>query len=77
MATLVSVDCEEGTLRRYECGGTKARLTHQATAVNGALSLTFEALEKFRVDPSPDFAVEPPPRPTNSPAAAGAIAQAA
>jgi hypothetical protein len=78
MATLVCVDANVGSLARYETGGTKVRLTHACIAnPPGPRTFTPKVVEGFRLMPDKEFAVEPPPRPTNPPAAAGAVALAA
>ncbi len=80
MATVVSVSPYEGVLRRYEIGGEACRLTHIAHApedMGRPVVFSVKVIEDFRLMPDPAFAVEPPPRPTNPPAAAGRIAAAA
>lgn len=59
MTTLVSINCKNGALRRYECGGAHPRRTHVATPEDGPLVLTAAMIEKFRVDPPEAFAEEP------------------
>lgn len=76
MATIVSVNAHHGALRRYEIGGSKARLTHVAS-IDEPCTFTATVVEDFRLMPDKRFAVEPPPRPTNPPAAAGRMALAA
>jgi hypothetical protein len=73
MATIVCVDANVGSLTRYEIGGSAVRKTH--ACISPVLPVTFSAkvVEGFRLMPDKEFAVEPPPRPTNPPAAAGAI----
>ena len=70
MGSLVLIDCDTGALRRFEVGGTRHRLTHKATPINGPTDLTPKMIEQFRVNPGPDFAVEPPPQPPLPPASA-------
>lgn len=76
MATLVTTDSAEGWIRRYETGGEKARLTHSA-CFGGPVTFTPNIIEQFRIYPDPQFAVDPPPRPTGPPAGAGTVQRAA
>ena len=69
MSALVTIDCNSGTLNRYETGGTKARRTHTATPILGIATLTTALIEDFRRNPTADFAVTPPPQPPLPPAA--------
>ena len=74
MATVVSVDPHEGILRRYEIGGESYRITHIAHApeeIERPVIFSAKVVEDFRIWPDPKFEVEPPPRPTNPPAAVG------
>ena len=80
MATIVSIDPHEGCLRRYEIGGEAYRLTHMAHAPEDyprPVIFSAKVVEEFRILPDEEFSVEPPPRPTNPPAAAGRVAIAA
>ncbi len=80
MATIVSIDPHEGCLRRYEIGGESYRLTHIAHAPDALprpVVFSAKIIEDFRLMPDPAFAIEPPPRPTNPPAAAGVVRIAA
>lgn len=80
MATVVSIDAHEGCLRRYEIGGQEYRLTHMAhVSEEYTRPVIFSAkiVEEFRILPDEEFSVDPPPRPTNPPAAAGRVAIAA
>lgn len=74
MASLVCIDTETGSLSRYECGGSTVRKTHFAIPNAGSSSLTVALIESFRSNPPDEFNLDPPPRPTNSPAGAGTIA---
>lgn len=77
MASIVVIDANNGSLDRYEIGGEAVRKTHACT-LGEKCYFTPEIIETFRLNPSPEFAVDPPPRPTNSPAGAGtAYARAA
>lgn len=67
MPTVVSVNAHEGTLNRYEIGGTKARRTHCAT-INEPCTFTAEVVELFRMMPPDRFAIGPAPT-TPSPTA--------
>lgn len=72
MSSLVSIDCKDGTLRRYETagGGGLWRLTHKAVPKDGPNALTRMLIEGFRVDPPSDFAIdELPPEPPQLPPA--------
>ena len=70
MSTLVTVDAHEGTLRRYECGGSAVRLTHACTN-DGAATFTPKVVENFRLNPPDWCRVEPDPRPTGPSCGAG------
>ena len=72
MATLVSVEAYSGTLRRYECGGEIARLSH-FLSIGRPSTFTKQVIEEFRTRPDPSWSVDPPPRPTSPPAGAGTI----
>jgi hypothetical protein len=76
MATLVLVDARQGSLDRYEIGGSTYRKTHAAT-LDGEFHFTPKMVEDFRLMPDARFALEPPPRPTNPPAGAGTVRIAA
>lgn len=78
MATIVCVDARQGSLDRYEIGGSQARKTHSCNFSELANSLPaidslLRLVQTFRVQPDPKFVVEPPPTPTNPPASAGII----
>lgn len=77
MATIVTVNSHDGVLSRYVLGRQRWRLTHSALAPNAPVIFTAKVVEDFRLMPDPHFSVEPPPRPTNPPAAAGRVAIAA
>lgn len=53
---LVSVEPSTGTLRRYEVGGERPRLTHSATC-DGPCSFSANVVEEFRKSPDDEFAV--------------------
>lgn len=55
MATLVLVDARQGSLDRYEIGGSTYRKTHAAT-LDGAFHFTPKMVEDFRLMPDARFA---------------------
>lgn len=80
MAAVVSIDTQSMVLERYEIGGSNVRRTHSCELQQLAETLpalaeysnaAFRLVMTFRVMPDKRFAVEPPPKPTNPPAAAG------
>lgn len=76
VATLVLVEAASGSLNRYETGGSKVRRTHGCT-YGQQVTFTPKVVEEFRIWPSPEFAVDPPPRPTGPPSGVGTIQRAA
>lgn len=76
MATIVIIEPSTGNMDRYEIGGSAFRHTHSAT-YGEAVTFTPKLVEDFRLMPDAHFAVEPPPKPTNPPAAAGIVRIAA
>lgn len=72
MATLVVIESESGTLQRYETSPPKFVRTHGCTYGKWT-NFTAKIVEDFRLMPSDDFKVEPPPEPTGSPSGAGEV----
>jgi hypothetical protein len=58
---LVSVEPSTGTLRRYETGCAKPRLTHSATCTEVCV-FSAAIVEEFRSDPDDKFAERRQPR---------------
>ena len=57
-SAICSIDTETMTLRRYEIGGAKPRLTHKARIATA--NDIGEIVSKFMAEPPSDFAVESP-----------------
>ena len=59
MYAVVVVDAHEGSLSRYEGGGSAVRLTHYATN-DQPCTFPPAIVEQFRIAPAPCFSVDPP-----------------
>lgn len=72
MDALVVVEASTGSLRRYEVGGERPLLSHEAT-VGERRTFTVGVVEEFRVSPDPAFAVNTDEAPPPLPPSVGAV----
>ena len=74
---LIRANIDDGRASRYECGGECVRKTHEYQHDRPVSAFDWAWLQEFRTNPPDWTKIEPPPRPTNSPAGAGIIGIAA